>query len=101
MPPEEDGDKGVTSAQAKPDSEASSPPHTNHSAQSQQSAGNEHFVVAVIRLLPDEVRERFCYVCLAAALIALGMGLYLVPQATVAGGSGVALVSLVKRMFGR
>ena len=100
-PPDESCGKGVTNAQAKPGSKASSPRMIHPPGQLLQAAGTEHVVVAVVRLLPAKVRERFCYACLGAALLALGLGLFLAPQATLAGGSGVALLSWVKRMFGR
>ncbi|OWQ46620.1 hypothetical protein CDL60_14260 [Roseateles noduli] len=91
------------SAQGAPQGRRAAAPTLSHqqAQAAQQFAPHEHVVLGVLRLLPPKVRERFCYVCLAAALIALGLGLYLVPQATVAGGSGVALVAWLKRLFGR
>lgn len=103
-PSEEDGETGATSTQVAPQRRRSASANlTRLPVQAAQQPGqHEHVVVGVLRLLPPKVRERFCYVCLGAALIALVVGLYLVPPATVAGGAGVvALVTWLKRMFGR
>lgn len=60
-----------------------------------------HLVVAVLVLLPQRARERFCYVLLAVALILAVVGMCHAPLATAAGTTGIGFLSWLARVFGR
>jgi hypothetical protein len=64
------------------------------------SPGREHLIVAVLRLLSPNVRERFCYVALVAALLAFGMAMLLAPTVTLAGASAAGMVRLLVKKLG-
>lgn len=62
---------------------------------------NDRLVVAVLKLLPQRVRERFCYVLLAVVLTVAVVGMYQAPLPTAAGTAGMGLLSWLARVFGR
>jgi len=58
----------------------------------------EHFLVAVLKLLPEDRRERALYVSLGAGLVALWIGVHHAPGITAAGG---VVWQVVKSWFGK
>lgn len=58
-------------------------------------------LVAVLKLLPAPVRERFCYVALGVGLIAVVVGLWRAPAFTVASSSGISFMYWLARLLGR
>lgn len=61
----------------------------------------DRLVVAVLKLLPQRVRERFCYVLLATALTVAIVGMYQAPLYTAASTAGIGVLSWLARVFGR
>jgi hypothetical protein len=62
---------------------------------------NDRLVVEVLKLLPQRVRERFCYVLLALVLIVAVVGMYQAPLPTAAGTAGIGVLSWLARVLGR
>lgn len=62
---------------------------------------HDPLLVAVLKLLPETVRERFCYVALGVGLIAVVVGLWHAPTFTVASSSGVGILYWLTRLLGR
>jgi len=70
-------------------------------AASKPNPPRDPLLVAVLRLLPEPVRERFCYVTLVIGLIAVVVGLWRAPSFTVASSSGFSILYWLARMLGR
>jgi len=58
-------------------------------------------LVQVLELLPQRVRERFCYVALALVAAVVIYGLWRAPAATAAGSGGVSVMMLIGRLLNR
>lgn len=73
----------------------------NARAPKESRTQNDRLVVAVLKLLPQRVRERFCYVLLAVVLTVAVVGMYQAPLPTAAGTAGIGVLSWLARVFGR
>jgi len=57
--------------------------------------------VALLKTLPQPCRERALYALIAAALLALGLGLYFAPTVTGGFGGAASVVVSIKKLIGR
>lgn len=70
-------------------------------AQIKTSRSSDPLLVAVLKLLPERVRERFCYVALGGVLIVVVVGALHAPTFTAVSGSGITVLYWLSRLLGR
>lgn len=69
--------------------------------QPKSTSTRDPLFVAVLKLLPQRVRERFCYVALAVLLTAVIVGFMHAPTLTAVSGSGMSALYWLSRLLGR
>lgn len=70
-------------------------------AASKPNLQRDPILVAVLKLLPEPVRERFCYVALSVGLVAVMLGLWRAPTFTVVSSTGIGVLLWLTRLLGR